>query len=66
MAVVTLPSTLDHGYTPLCSECGIHLCWDISEEEYEERQAFWDNWRCQECNGGQRMQRPAGALRITG
>jgi hypothetical protein len=45
------------GYTPVCNDCGIHLCWDISEYEYEEAESFWDNWRCQECNDGKAMSR---------
>ena len=38
------------GYTPICSECGIALCWDISPEEYIERRLYWDQWRCEKCN----------------
>lgn len=37
------------GYTPICNDCGIALCWDISPEEYEEKPGFWDEWRCKEC-----------------
>ena len=33
-------------------ECGIHLCWDLSEEEYIEAKAFWDAWECEECRPG--------------
>ena len=40
----------DDGYTPTCDRCGIALCWDISEYEYEEDQEFWDNWVCKNCN----------------
>jgi hypothetical protein len=38
------------GYTPVCDSCGIALCYDISEEEYQENKSFWDNWQCKECN----------------
>jgi hypothetical protein len=50
MGVTQTPSTLDDGLTPICASCGVALCWDISEFEYTERQAFWDAWRCQECH----------------
>lgn len=36
-------------YTPQCGECGIALCWDLSEEEYLEHKAFWDGWECCKC-----------------
>ena len=39
------------GYQPICNECGIALCWDISEIEYSEAEDFWDNWKCLTCNG---------------
>lgn len=45
------------GYTPQCNHCGIRLCWDISEYEYEEDKDFWDDWICQECNDGTPMTR---------
>lgn len=37
--------------TPICNECGVSLCWDIARVEYLEAKAFWDAWRCQDCNG---------------
>jgi hypothetical protein len=37
------------GYTPVCNDCGVHLCWDISSIEYNERVEFWENWRCKDC-----------------
>lgn len=43
------------GVTPVCSDCGIHMCWDISDEEFEENIAFWDAWLCSDCD------RPASA-----
>lgn len=45
------------GYTPACNQCGVHLCWDISENEYEEDKQFWEDWICQDCNGGVRLKR---------
>lgn len=47
--------TMDDAVTPMCNECGVALCWDISIQEYEEQKAFWDMWRCQVCNNGERM-----------
>ena len=41
--------------TPICNDCGISLCWDILEEEYKEAKQFWDDWICQDCNGGIRL-----------
>ncbi len=49
MGITVLPSTLDGAYTPICDACGVCLCWDISEKEYLERKAFWDDWICKEC-----------------
>jgi hypothetical protein len=43
------------GVTPCCNDCGIALCWDISEDQYHEEKSFWDDWICQDCNGGERM-----------
>lgn len=40
--------------TPICNTCGITLCWDISEDEYDENPSFWDNWKCEDCNGSVR------------
>ena len=50
MGVHISPSTIDGGVTPICNECGISLCWDISEEEYTEQKGFWDEWLCKDCN----------------
>lgn len=52
--------TMPGGLTPICEDCGVCLCWDISEEEYLRNKAFWDAWCCEECNGA-RMRRPAQA-----
>lgn len=46
----TVQSKDTDGYTPICNECGVHLCWDISYIEYEENKKFWDNWKCEECD----------------
>ena len=52
MGVTILKSTLPNGYTPICNLCGIVLCYDIHESEYNEDKAFWDAWICKECNKG--------------
>lgn len=44
------PSNLYGGYTPICDRCGVCLCWDISEHEYEENITFWENWTCELCD----------------
>ena len=49
MGVTKTTSTLPGGLTPICNDCGIALCWDISEEEYEKKKTYWDEWRCKEC-----------------
>lgn len=49
MGTVILPSTQISALTPICNDCGIVLCWDISEIEYQEAKEFWDNWTCEEC-----------------
>jgi len=50
MAVGILPSTMSGAVTPMCSGCGVALCYDIPDEEYQEAKEFWDNWQCKECN----------------
>lgn len=50
MGVTLVNSTLDGGVTPICEDCGIMLCYDISLDEYLEAKEFWDKWRCSECN----------------
>ena len=57
MGVVVNQGTLPGGVTPVCNACGVSLCWDISEGEYAEDRAFWDAWRCRDCNGGTPMRR---------
>lgn len=37
------------GYTPICDDCGVHLCWEIGLYEYLEDKEFWDNWCCKTC-----------------
>jgi len=55
MGVHTTASTTLGALTPICCECGIALCWDISIEEYAEAKAFWDAWICEDCNDGERL-----------
>jgi hypothetical protein len=51
------PGTLAGALTPICNDCGVSLCWDIAEHEYERERAFWDAWICRDCNGGEPMRR---------
>ncbi|WP_148294026.1 hypothetical protein [Azospirillum sp. B4] len=53
MGVTVIPSTIPGGRTPICSACGVALCWDISEHEYLGATGFWDDWICRDCNGDQ-------------
>lgn len=55
MGVTIHRGTMPGGVTPTCNECGVLLCWDISNAEYEEAKPFWDDWCCQDCNGGKAM-----------
>lgn len=57
MGVGVFSGTLQGGVTPVCNGCGIRLDWDISAGEYTQDGAFWDAWRCRECNGGEPMRR---------
>lgn len=42
---------LGHGeYQPICDECGIALCINLIEEEYQRAKGYWDNWTCVYCN----------------
>jgi hypothetical protein len=50
MGVITTNSTMMGAVTPICNECGIVLCWDISLEDYATQKDFWDNWRCKLCD----------------
>lgn len=50
MGVTILKSTPSDFLTPICNECGIHLCYDISIQEYNQDKNFWDDWRCDICN----------------
>lgn len=58
MGATVCRGTMPECLTPVCNECGIHLCWDISEDEYAEYKQFWDDWICQSCNGGIAMKHP--------
>ena len=57
MGVTRGYSTLDGGLTPICDLCGIALCWDISQEEYEEAEQFWDEWCCKHCDPNYRKRK---------
>jgi len=46
---------MDGALTPICEACGVSLCWDVSEAEGLADEAFWNQWKCQDCNGGHRM-----------
>lgn len=35
---------------PVCSECGVYLCWSIDIYEYDQYKPFWDEWKCRDCN----------------
>jgi hypothetical protein len=62
MGVAQVSRTMPGGYTPICEECGIYLCWDISFEEYAENEAFLDAWVCEHCNGDVRLHPPMKAI----
>jgi hypothetical protein len=49
VGVTKTNSTLSGGLTPICSDCGIALCWDIFDQDYAEMSEFWDEWRCNVC-----------------
>jgi hypothetical protein len=51
MGITIHGGTMTGGVTPTCDECGVALCWDISRTDYLAAKAFWDAWRCQDCNG---------------
>ena len=55
MGLTVTKGTIPGAMTPVCNDCGVHLCWDVGEEEAESCRAFWDAWVCQDCNNGQRM-----------
>lgn len=66
MGVQVAGGTLPGGVTPVCNDCGVALCWDISQGEYAQDRAFWDAWRCRECNGGTPMRRTDFRKRAAG
>lgn len=37
------------GKQPICNTCGIAESWEISEKEYRDNKAFWDQRQCEEC-----------------
>jgi hypothetical protein len=49
--------TMPGAITPVCNDCMVALCWDISEEDYAAERPFWDSWVCRDCNGGEPMSR---------
>ena len=53
MGVHTCHSTMPGGVTPICNDCGVSLCWDISNEQYAEAKGFWEDWICRDCNDGE-------------
>lgn len=48
-------STMDGALTPICESCGVSLCWDVEEIQAIADMDFWNQWKCQDCNGGHRM-----------
>ena len=38
------------GWQPICNDCGICLCFSISQEEYKRTKDFWEQWRCVYCD----------------
>lgn len=50
MGVTVTNSTMPGAMTPICEECGVALCWDIAQEEYDQAPGFWDAWKCRDCN----------------
>ena len=38
--------------TPACSCCGTPLSYDLRQDEFKVNQAFWESWRCADCNDG--------------
>lgn len=38
------------GWQPICNDCGIALCFTISDDEKYRFGEFWENWRCQYCD----------------
>jgi hypothetical protein len=53
MGVHVHGGTMAGAVTPICNECGIALCWDISEDQYAQERPFWDGWICRDCNDGE-------------
>jgi len=37
------------GYDVICSDCGVHSGFGISEIEYQENPKKWDDWKCDTC-----------------
>lgn len=49
MGVSIFNSTLPGAVTVVCSDCGVSLGLDISEEEYNRSKHYWDIFICPEC-----------------
>ncbi|CAL9981224.1 hypothetical protein VPHD479_0239 [Vibrio phage D479] len=43
-------SNVPGGMTPVCNDCGVHLCWDIADMDYIMEFHFWENWTCRDCS----------------
>lgn len=46
MGIVQQPD----GWQPICNDCGISLCFVITDVEYERTKDFWEQWRCIYCD----------------
>jgi hypothetical protein len=46
---------MEGALTPICESCNVSLCWDVEEEEGMADEDFWNQWKCQDCNDGERM-----------
>ena len=64
MGAIRGRGTMAGGRTPICEDCGVNLCWDISEEDYQENPSFWEAWICCDCNGGEPFTRKFFAEQI--
>jgi hypothetical protein len=38
------------GWQPICNDCGICLCFVITDQEYERTKDFWEQWCCSQCD----------------
>ena len=49
MGITQIPGHMSDAVTPICNDCGVTLCYDISVQEYREHAVYWDAWRCDAC-----------------